>query len=101
MTHQDLILLSTRAAQAHALFTSEFHRMFPVNRPVRSRDGIVGVQPTLVRSGENYVAVKVQTVEGPMTFGAHELAPASWRQVPRRLWCYGMRTMAGPKGRLP
>lgn len=101
MTPIDLITLSTRATQAHALFTREFHRMFPANRPVRSRDGIIGVRPTLSGSGENYVKIQVQTTQGPMTFGAHELTPASWRQVPRSLWCYGVRKLAGPKGRLP
>lgn len=101
MTPHDLITLSTIAAQAHARFTVEFHRMFPANRPVRSRDGEIGVQPELVGSGENYVNVQVQTVYGPMVFGAHELTPASWRQVPARLRGYGVLNLAGPKGRLP
>ena len=98
MTPHDLITLSTIAAQ----FKSEFRRMFPVNRPVRSRDGIIGVQPTLSSHGENYVNVRVETVDGPMVFGAHELTPASWRHVPRMLWCYSpVRKLAGPKGPLP
>lgn len=101
MTPHDLITLSTIAAQAHARFTSEFHRMFSVNRPVRSRNGIIGVRPTLTRSGENYVHVQVQTVYGPMVFGVQELTPASWRQVPARLRGYGVRKLAGPKGPLP
>lgn len=101
MTPHDLITLSTIAAQAHARFTYEFRRMFPVNRPVRSRDGEIGVRPTLTRSGENYVHVQVQTVHGPMTFGVHELTPASWRQVPAMLRPLVVRKLAGPKGRLP
>lgn len=101
MTSNDLLTLSTIAAQAHARFTSEFYRMFPANRPVRSRDGEIGVQPELVGSGENYVKVQVQTVYGPMVFGVQELTPASWRQVPPMLRGYGVRKMAGPKGPLP